>query len=149
VTKALVHEEQAIGDYDEDENGVTWYGKLYRYRNSDRARWFAFPPAPRHPSSRRSAIPLGGPTVRGLGGPDVSGSQSQVLALLLGDDDLERVACNPAVPVKRYVAGLARELWPDLALFDERQLVATVKAIWLQHVYGAECRQVIWRIIDD
>jgi len=109
-------------------------GKPDRRGTSQRERWFAFKQNGVHVPMR---------------GYDVSASQTQILAVLLGLRDLEQLASNPDKPFKRY---LAEQAWqahldgrlPLRAGYEKaRDLVPLVKELWTRHLYGSKVRRIV------
>jgi hypothetical protein len=82
-----------------------------------------------------------------LTGFDVSSSQTQIMSVLLGIDDLERHATSSEKPFKRY---LARHAWDTPGLregytedADKWRFVDLVKNLWMRVLYGSKVRRVV------
>jgi hypothetical protein len=84
---------------------------------------------------------------------DISSSQTQILAVLLGLHELEALATSTRPKFKEW---LAQRLWtlhektPGGLLADgytgaaDARLVAFVKEHWMRRMYGGELQQIIW-----
>jgi hypothetical protein len=110
-----------------------------REKTSPRDRWFGFPD------------PHYGFEGARLDGRDVSSSQTQILAILLGLDELERLA-GPAAD-KSFKFYLAEEVWRAhregrLPLRDgfagPTDLVQMAKTLWTRVLYGGKLREIVW-----
>lgn len=95
---------------------------------SQRSRWFASADL----NQELSDPPL---AIWSLTGFDVSSSQTQILAVLLGLDELERHATSGGPPFKQY---LAERAWDVPALRgaysgpDDKRLIELVKNLWMR-----------------
>jgi hypothetical protein len=127
----------------------------FRERTSPRFRWFKVE-VPAHASLRpvMQTIPWGA-----LPGVDISGSQVQILAVLLGCDKLEEWACSREPTFKQR---LAAEVWKKheapgsfkLSGGTERakaysgpgdpRLIAAVKELVLRVLYGSRVQDVVY-----
>ena len=126
-----------------------------RYSTSPRARWFLV-------ESRYGDDPDEFEAEE-LGGYDVSSSQTQILAVLLGLEKLERIARN--LSFKNY---LARRAWyvahagwlrlphqrtpngaSEYKAADDARLVAFVKELWMRTLYGSPARTVVYESAQD
>jgi hypothetical protein len=109
-------------------------GKRGRRGTSQRERWFAF---------ERDGIHVP------MTGYDVSASQTQILAVVLGLRDLERLASDPAKSFKVYLAEQAWQAHLDGRLplgadyTSAKMLVPLVKELWTRHLYGSKIRQIV------
>jgi len=116
-------------------------GKVDRDGSSPRERWFMFPTG-------------------ALRGYDVMSSQTQILAILLGIRELERLASDPERPFKVYLAERLFEAYQRGELPTMRpvsgpaQLVPMMKTIWTRHLYGSRLQQIVrdnardWLVVD-
>jgi hypothetical protein len=96
---------------------------------SQRARWFRFP-APAWPE---------------LVGYDVSSSQTQILAILLGLDDLEELTRDPKFKMKVYLAEEALSRLPMRTHpRSAAELVPMMKDIWTRILYGGKAKEIVW-----
>jgi hypothetical protein len=115
--------------YDPDLGGYrpikTAKGRLH---SSPRWRWF---------------LVAGPDTNESLVGADVSSSGTQILAVLLGLDELEARASSSEPTFKQFLAELAWEK-PELRARysgpDDAKLVEDVKTFWMRILYGASPR---------
>jgi hypothetical protein len=101
---------------------------------AERARWFRF---------REAAETYG---------LDVSSSQSQIVAVLVGSDDLARISQTIDPPLKKRLAQIAWDsgLCPaGYAKPDNERLVRFMKALWLRVGYGSEVSQVLIDTLAD
>jgi hypothetical protein len=108
---------------------------------SSRDRWFAFPGWV-HPVS--------------MIGMDISSSQTQILAVLLGCEELEHDATS-GVPFKETLArlaweyntthgGLLRDGYADVENYggpDDRRLIELTKSLWMKRLYGSQVRRIV------
>ena len=105
-----------------------------RHGTSQRERWFAF---------ERDGVHV---PMRGY---DVSASQTQILAVVLGLRDLERLASDTTMPFKVYLAEQAWQAHQDGRLplpahyKMAKDIVPLVKELWTRHLYGSEIKQII------
>jgi hypothetical protein len=109
-----------------------------------RAEWFRFRrTAPAGPGFTASA------EYSELVSLDVSGSQSAILGLLLGLDDLEARACSTDPPFKVYLAGEARHVeavQPTKLKGDSvGGLPDLCKELWMQVLYGSTVSRIVER----
>ncbi len=116
-------------------------GPLLSERASQRGRWFSFvsiAPAPLEPDEA-------------LAGYDISSSQTQILAILLGLDELEQLAGPTAG--KKFKDTLAEQAsrahlegrLPLKAGYENAtQLVPLVKDVWTRVLYGGKLREIAW-----
>jgi hypothetical protein len=112
-----------------------------KYKTSPRARWFAVEGA----RDKNDALLT---DAEALGGYDISSSQTQILAVLLGLKKLEGIA--RAQPFKMY---LARRAWrlsqagrltiPKYQSSDDEDLISFVKELWLRVLYGSRVGQIV------
>jgi hypothetical protein len=84
-----------------------------------------------------------------LDGVDISGSQVQIIAVLVGNTELERLACSEDTPWKRYLAETAWEMFNDGRLrlrsdyTSPNDLVPLVKETFMRVVYGSRLHQIV------
>jgi len=106
-----------------------------RVNASQRSRWFGWPPDGQEP----------------LVGRDISGSQTQILALLLGLDRLGDIAHANNPSFNQYLAQLAWRLHTEgkITLNDgyrgatDPKLKALVNTLWMRVLYGSRTGQVV------
>lgn len=107
--------------------------------SSPRARWFQFPAFDADPLEPSAP----------LVGFDVSSSQTQILAILTGDRDLERLSGPDAdKSFKEHLAELAFAAKGTLQFArpvdHAADLVLLMKTLWTRVCYGGKLRRVVW-----
>jgi hypothetical protein len=135
--------QQAVPDFWSQAVDGTDEAPLLQEQTSTRGRWFA------------PATGVIGP--QRLVGADISSSQTQLLAVLLGLEGLEREASSTETPFKHLLAQRAWEMYQERgdllrAGYDgvknyegprDDRLIELVKTLWMRRLYGSTVRQVI------
>jgi hypothetical protein len=131
------------------------YGpRLWRpLRTSARTRWWAAEGLDADASREREIEQREDTEVLGVNdlvGVDVSSSGTQILAVLLGLDELEALASSTTLPFKRFLAELAWRKQKDPADSfslparytgpEDADLIKDVKTFWMRIIYGANPR---------
>jgi hypothetical protein len=100
------------------------------FRSSRRERWF----------SDRHGWPLSG--------YDVAGSQTQILAVLLGLTDLEALTQGNYFTTKHYLAAQAMAKLPLRGTPSSAELVRVTKDLWTRVLYGGHLKEIVWDHFD-
>jgi len=87
---------------------------------------------------------------------DISSSQTQILAVFLGEPGLEALAADPE---KKFKIWLAERLWalherenvlaPGYAAPSDERLVAFIKELWMRRNYGGKFGQTVRSLARD
>jgi hypothetical protein len=87
---------------------------------------------------------------------DISSSQSQILAVFLGEPGLEALATDPT---KKFKVWLAEQLWalhkrenilaPGYASPSDERLIAFIKELWMRWNYGGKFGQTVRSLARD
>jgi hypothetical protein len=87
---------------------------------------------------------------RRLAGYDIASSQTQILAILLGLDDLELLTRGTTFKMKRFLAerALAEQLPLRITSKSPAELVPLMKDLWTRVLYGGHLKEIVWDHFD-